>query len=46
MILFFLCFEVIRYNAVLVIKDELYKNKIDKLEKEITELNDIIKTKL
>lgn len=46
MIVFFLCIEAIRNNAIQATKDELYRNKIDKLENEITRLSNIINTKL
>lgn len=46
MIVFFLCVEAIRNNAIQAIKDELYRRKIDKLENEITRLSNIINTKL
>ena len=46
MIVFFLCVEAIRNNAIQATKDELHKNKIDKLENEITRLSNIINTKL
>lgn len=46
MIVFFLCIEAIRNNAIQATKDELYRSKIDKLENEITRLSNIINTKL
>lgn len=46
MIVFFLCIEAIRNNAIQAAKDELYRNKIDKLENEITRLSNIINAKL
>lgn len=46
MIVFFLCVEAIRNNAIQATKDELYKNKIDKLENEIIKLSNTINTKL
>ena len=45
MIVFFLCIEAIRNNAIQATKDELYRSKIDKLENEITRLSNIINTK-
>lgn len=46
MIVFFLCIEAIRNNAIQATKYELYRSKIDKLENEITRLSNIINAKL